>query len=154
MELDIPGVVNSLKDKLLRSTGTTLYEGAGGLLVPIKADYYMSDFAKDMGIPLIIVSRPGLGTINHTLLSIEYAKKKGLQILGIVISNYPSRPGLAESLNIGAIRELTDVEIIGVIPNIEGLDVQKGLIKKIAENSMDFFAESLGGKLNLNKFLT
>lgn len=154
VKINIPEVVNSLKEKFMSSAGTTLFEGAGGLLVPITADYYMSDFAIDMGIPIIIVSRPGLGTINHTLLSIEYAKKKGLQILGIVISNYPSEPGLAESLNIGAIRQLTDVEIIGVIPSIEGLDVQKGLIGMIAENSMDFFAESLGGKLNLNNFLT
>lgn len=154
VELDIPGVVNSLKEKFMKSAGTTLFEGAGGLMVPISADYNMCDFAKDMDLPLLIVSRPGLGTINHTLLTIEHAKKKGLQILGIVISNYPSRPGLAESLNIGAISELTDVEIIGIIPSIEGLDVQKGMTEKIAQNSMDFFAESLGGKLNLNNFLT
>jgi dethiobiotin synthetase len=114
----------------------------------------MSDFAKDMGLPVIIVARPGLGTLNHTLLSMEHAKKKGLQILGIVISNYPSNPDLAESLNIAAINKLTEVEIVGVIPSIDGVDVQNGLTENLAENSQEFFVNSLGGKLNLDNFLT
>ena len=153
-EINISSVLSSLKEKFLNASGIVLYEGAGGLLVPITRNYYMSDFAKDMGLQLIIVSRPGLGTLNHTLLTIEHAKKMGLQILGIVICNYPQKPDLAESLNINTLMQLTDVEIIGVIPSIQGLDVQKGLTENLAENSQEFFIEMLGGNLNLNNFLT
>jgi dethiobiotin synthetase len=153
-ELNILSILSSLKEKLLNSRGTILFEGAGGLLVPITKNYYMSDFAKDMGLPLIIVSRPGLGTLNHTLLTIEHAKRKGLQILGIIINNYPSNPDLAESLNIKTIMQLTEVEIIGVIPSIEGVDVQKGLTENLADNSQEFFINLLGGNLNLNNLLT
>lgn len=153
-EINISSVLSSLKEKLLDSSGTVLFEGAGGLLVPITKSYFMSDFAKDMGLSLIIVSRPGLGTLNHTLLTIEHAKQKGLQILGIIICNYPPTPGLAELLNINTILQLTDVEVIGVIPTIEGVDVQKGLTENLSENSQEFFINMLGGKLNLNNFLT
>jgi len=152
-EINILSIVSPLKEKFLTSEGTTLFEGAGGLMVPITKNYFMSDFAKDMGLPVIIVARPGLGTLNHTLLSIEHAKKKGLQILGIVISNYPSNPDLAESLNIAAINKLTEVEIVGVIPSIDGVDVQNGLTENLAENSQEFFVNSLGGRLNLDNFL-
>ena len=153
-ELDVAKVVESLKQKFMHSEDTVLFEGAGGLLVPITKDYFMSDFAREMGLSLVIVSRPGLGTLNHTLLSIEHAKRAGLEILGVVISNYPKNPGLAESLNIAALQELTDVDVIGVIPSIEGLDVQKGTSGNLAQNCSDFFINTVGGKLNLNKFLT
>lgn len=153
-DINIPSLLKLLKEKFLISGGTTLFEGAGGLMVPITKNYFMSDFAKDMGLSVIIVARPGLGTLNHTLLSIEHAKKKGLHILGIVICNYPSNPDLAESLNIDAINNLTEVEIVGVIPTIDGVDVQNGLTGNLAQNSQEFFVNSLGGKLNLNNFLT
>ena len=95
-----------------------------------------------------------LSKIVWQFFRIETAKKKGLQILGIVISNYPSNPDLAESLNIAAINKLTEVEIVVVIPSIDGVDVQNGLTENLAENSQEFFVNSLGGKLNLDNFLT
>ena len=153
-EINISSVISSLKEKFSDASGTVLYEGAGGLLVPITNNYYMSDFTKDMGLQLIIVSRPGLGTLNHTLLTIEHAKKIGLQILGIIICNYPQNPDLAESLNINTLKQLTDVDIIGVIPSIKGLDVQKGLTGNLPENSVEYFINKFGGNLNLNNFLT
>lgn len=154
INIDIDSVLESLKNRYLHTEGTTLFEGAGGLLVPITKDYFMSDFAKEMELPVIITARPGLGTLNHTLLSIEHAKKKGLKILGIVICNYPSNPDLAESINIATLSQLTDIDIIGVLPFIDGVDVQKGLTGKLAESSHKYFVKSLGGKLNLNNFLT
>ena len=107
-----------------------------------------------MALQLIIVSRPGLGTLNHTLLTIEHAKQKGLQILGIIICNYPPAPNLAESLNIKTIMQLTDVDILGVVPSIEGVDVQKGLTQNLAENCQEYFINMIGGNLNLNNFIT
>ncbi|MGI9554014.1 MAG: dethiobiotin synthase [Thermodesulfobacteriota bacterium] len=131
-----------------------LVEGAGGLKVPITKNYYMSDFAKDMELKLIVAARPGLGTVNHTLLTIDHAKSQGLDIMGIVISGYPKRPDLAESTNIPQLAELTDIEILGIIPELDNLDVEMGQTGKLAEKSRDFFINGLGGNLNINKFLT
>lgn len=149
----IEELLNSLRNRITRSS-VTLFEGAGGLLVPIMKDYFMSDFARDLGTPVLIVARPGLGTLNHTLLSVEHAKNKGLEILGIVICNYPSEPGIAESTNIKTLMDLTDVQIAGIIPAVEGLDVEKGFFGNLDVNYREYFIDSLGGNLKINNFLT
>ena len=66
-----------------------LVEGAGGLMVPVTKEVLMIDVAKMFDIPLLIVARPDLGTINHTLMTIKCAQSEGIKILGVVISNYP-----------------------------------------------------------------
>ncbi len=65
-----------------------IIEGIGGIAVPIKQNYLVSDLIKDLNYPVIIVARPSLGTINHTVLTIEFAKQKKLNVLGFVISGY------------------------------------------------------------------
>ncbi len=65
-----------------------IVEGAGGLAVPINGDYLVSDLLQDLAIPLLLVIRPNLGTINHSLLSLEHARNKGLNILGFYTNFY------------------------------------------------------------------
>jgi dethiobiotin synthetase len=96
---------------------TTLYapllvEGAGGLLVPIKQDYFVADLAKDLQLPVLIVARLGLGTINHTLLTVRQAKN----VAGIVLNDTTGKRGLAEKTNIVEIPRLTGVPLLGVVP--------------------------------------
>ena len=67
-----------------------LVEGSGGLLVPVKKGILMSDVIKMLALPVIIIARPNLGTINHTLMTIRCARQIGLKILGVVINNFPS----------------------------------------------------------------
>ncbi len=64
--------------ELSQKYDVVIVEGIGGLLVPIRKDYFVLDLARDFGLPVIVVSRPGLGTINHTMLSVNYAIKEGL----------------------------------------------------------------------------
>lgn len=92
-------------------------EGIGGLMVPIKRDYFVSDLAADIGLPLIVVASAYLGTINHTLLTVEHARGKGLEVAGIIL-NHPGRPegSLAEKTNPAAIEELAPVPVIGIMP--------------------------------------
>ncbi|MGI9534470.1 MAG: dethiobiotin synthase [Thermodesulfobacteriota bacterium] len=141
-------------EKSMDENCINLVEGAGGLKVPITKNYYMSDLAKDMGLKLIVVARPGLGTVNHLLLTIGHARSCGLDVMGIVISGYPKKPGLAESTNISQLAELTDTEILGVIPELENLNVERGQTGELAEKSPDFFINRLGGNLNINNFFT
>ncbi|MFH1026285.1 MAG: dethiobiotin synthase, partial [Nitrospirota bacterium] len=63
-----------------------IIEGIGGILVPITKDYSVLNMAKDFGLPVIVVTRPGLGMINHTLLTVKYALKEGLPVGGIIIN--------------------------------------------------------------------
>lgn len=97
-------------------------EGIGGLLVPITKDYFVLDLAKDFGLPLIVVSRPGLGTINHTMLTVNYAIKEGLTVAGIIINySQPPEGSLAEDTNPDVITKISPIPIIGIFPYLENL---------------------------------
>ncbi len=86
-------------------------EGAGGLLVPITGGYLMRDYALDLGLPIVIAARPGLGTINHTLLTIESARAAGLRVLGVVLTPWPDEPDAMQRSNRDAIARLGGVEV-------------------------------------------
>lgn len=86
-------------------------EGAGGLLVPITGGYLMRDYALDLGLPLVIAARAGLGTINHTLLTVESARAAGLRVLGVVLTPWPREPDVMLRSNRETIERLGDVEV-------------------------------------------
>ena len=86
-------------------------EGAGGLLAPLTGGYLIRDYALDLGLPLVIAARPGLGTINHTLLTIESARASGLGVLGVVLTPWPHEPDAMQQSNRDTIAALGDVEV-------------------------------------------
>ena len=83
-------------------------EGVGGLLVPLTPGYLIRDLALDLGLPLVIAARPGLGTINHTLLTLEAARTAGLEVRGVVMTPWEGG-GVPES-------NLRAIELIGNLP--------------------------------------
>jgi dethiobiotin synthetase len=85
-------------DKLTQKYKVVVVEGAGGLAVPLTKDFLVSDLIKTLNLPLLLIARPDLGTINHSLLSIEHARNKELAILGIIFSE--SNPDLGLSYTI------------------------------------------------------
>ncbi|MFL5884499.1 MAG: ATP-dependent dethiobiotin synthetase BioD, partial [Thermoleophilaceae bacterium] len=89
-------------------------EGIGGLLVPFTTGYMVRDFALDLGLPVVIAASPGLGTINHTLLTIESARAGGLDLLGVVLTPWPGKPSKLESSNREAIEALGNVPVHGL----------------------------------------
>jgi dethiobiotin synthetase len=97
-------------------------EGAGGLLVPIRRDYFMLHLARDLGLPLIVVSRPAIGTINHTLLTVGYALKEGIEVSGIIMNfNSPRNGTVAEETNPSLLKSLCQVPLFGPFPYLEDL---------------------------------
>jgi len=124
-----------------------LVEGAGGIMVPITGRYLMADLAILLDLPVLIVARPGLGTVNHTLLTIEYAKSKGLQIAGIIINGLDkAETDPAEKTNPGLIEELSGIPVVGLIPLDADLDVDKynpGQISKLVGEGVDWKKISL-----------
>ena len=100
-----------------------LVEGAGGLLVPFGDGILAVDIAQRLELPLIIVARPDLGTINHTLLTLEAAASRGLTIAGLAFSC--TRPDIATDFiasNISEIRKIRWVPFLGVLPVVEPLE--------------------------------
>ena len=74
-------------------------EGVGGLLVPLVEGYDVRSLAADLGLPVVIVARPGLGTINHTLLTLEAARAASLPVAGVVLTPWPEEPTMLEQSN-------------------------------------------------------
>ena len=122
-----------------QSCEVLLVEGAGGLMVPVTKDSMMSDVAKMLDIPLVIVIRPDLGTINHTLLTINQAKASGLDIAGVIINRYPLRTGdMAIKTAPRLIEEYSDAGILGIIPEIPDFEnIKPGALINIFVNSID-----------------
>jgi dethiobiotin synthetase len=90
-------------------------EGAGGLMVPLTEDAYVIDLATELHLPIVLVSRSTLGTINHTLLSLEAIRRRGLPLAGVVI-NGPETPH-----NRAAIERYGQVEVIAEIPWLDAV---------------------------------
>jgi dethiobiotin synthetase len=101
---------------LLRNHEALLVEGAGGLLVPITREKMMVDLALYLKLPVLVISRTGLGTINHTLLSVEVAMQRGVEVAGVIFNHLGSGRGLAERTNPTVVGHFIDVPILGEIP--------------------------------------
>jgi dethiobiotin synthetase len=91
-------------------------EGAGGLLVPVAEKLSMADLARELDLPLLVVVRSALGTINHTLLTLESAVARGLSVAGVVISHSTGRLGGAEASNLDALRRALGSALVGEVP--------------------------------------
>ncbi len=86
-------------------------EGVGGLLVPLSGTYDVRELARALGMPVVIAARPGLGTINHTLLTLESARLAGLKVAGVALTPWPRDPGTIEKSNRETIARLGRVEV-------------------------------------------
>jgi dethiobiotin synthetase len=91
-------------------------EGVGGLMVPITTGYLVRDLAVDLGLPVVIAARTGLGTINHTLLTIEAARSAGLRVAGVVMTPWPDEPEPIEVSNRATVERLGGVPVSGLPP--------------------------------------
>ncbi len=97
-----------------RGSDALIVEGVGGLMVPIAGGRLVRDVAMKLRLPLAIAARPGLGTINHTLLTVEAARAVGMRIAGIVLTPWPERPDPVERSNGETIARLAGVPVVGL----------------------------------------
>ena len=89
-------------------------EGIGGLLVPLTPGYLVRDLARELALPVVVAARAGLGTINHTLLTLEAARAVGLRVAGVVLTPWPVEPGAMERSNRATIAALGATEVATV----------------------------------------
>ncbi|MBI5722836.1 MAG: dethiobiotin synthase [Planctomycetes bacterium] len=128
-------------------------EGVGGLLCPISDDFWVIHFARMARLPVVIVARPGLGTINHTLLTIHAARSAGLEVAGVVINRYQVEPAAARSAdptpyirgdadmsaftNPAQIAERGRVKVLAIVPDDAKSSIEKGRIGPDAQYAID-----------------
>ena len=111
---DIKRKVSEAYKQLCKRHEIVLIEGIGGVMVPITKDYYVIDMIEDFSLPTVVVARAGLGTLNHTLLTIEALRKRNIEIAGVVMNGYKG-DDLSEDTNADVIEELGDVKIIAKV---------------------------------------
>ena len=153
--VDIPlrDIIEHTRDYISRND-VTLVEGAGGLCVPVTESYMMADLAVDLAAPMVIVARPGLGTLNHTALSLEYARQRGARVLGVVINGFPGTADVASATNPAVLKDVFSVDILGVLPHLPGLDVEGGSFSGLKNIGESCFSPLFGGKFSANAFLS
>jgi dethiobiotin synthetase len=106
----LPELVGGIRARI-RAGEVAVIEGVGGLLVPLDGQSSVRDLARAVGLPLLVAARPGLGTINHTLLTLEAARAAGLQVAGVVLTPWPSDPDTIERSNLETIARVGGVDV-------------------------------------------
>jgi dethiobiotin synthetase len=116
-EID-PELLRSAAREAASGADRLVCEGVGGLLVPLASSYLVRDLAVELGLSLVIAAAPGLGTINHTLLTIEVAHAAGLTVSAVVLTPWPEQPSAIESSNRETIESLAEVTV-KVLPRLD-----------------------------------
>lgn len=122
-----PDLIENFVNKAATNHEIVLVEGAGGLCVPLVDNQFtMADLALLLEMPLVIVARPNLGTINHTVLTVSYARQRGIPVKGIIINGFrPESATEDEKTNPAVIEEMTGVPVLGIIPYLSEVNVEK-----------------------------
>jgi dethiobiotin synthetase len=132
-EIDAAWIKSAFR-KLSEKYDAVLVEGIGGLLVPIKENCSVADLALELALPVVVVASPFLGTINHTLLTVDYARRAGLEVAGVILNYHrPPEGTLAESTNPSVLERLLPVPLIGTLPYMGSLD-SESLYRTSLEN--------------------
>lgn len=93
-------------------------EGVGGVMVPLRRDYLVRDLIADTGLPVVVVARPALGTINHTLLTVAALRAVEIPVAAVVLNPWPPRPSMVERSNLESLTELTGAPVL-TLPRID-----------------------------------
>lgn len=139
-EVPIDKILKAYRD-LQRHYEFIIVEGIGGLLVPITKEYFVANLIHEFELPLVIVTRGGLGTINHTLLTVDAAVIRGFEVRGIIFNRMPRvNFSMAEITNPKVIHDLTGIPILGSLPELEDVDVERcrfGSLREVFKERID-----------------
>lgn len=143
VEVDL-GRIEHAARRLAEHRDLLIVEGAGGLLVPIRDDCLMADLVLRLDLPLLVVARRGLGTINHTLMTVECSKARGITVLGVIYNDAEvTEEGIAERTNPRVIERLSGVACVGTVPFAVSL--------KVAQAGPEDFVRHVASHLRLDR---
>lgn len=127
-------------------------EGAGGLAVPYASDCMVIHVAQAMQMPLLIVARPTLGTVNHTVLTIEYARQHGLQVAGVILSGYHSSQNERVKENINMIETYGNVRVWGALPHLGEQPLREAVLQACKQYIDASFIDSIIRKRGMEQW--
>jgi dethiobiotin synthetase len=126
VEVDLGRIAAALTDLAARYEFLVV-EGAGGLYVPLVGTHFLVlDLIRWLGLPLAVVAKSGLGTINHTVLTVKAAQAAGIEVAGVILNRFPEPPSLAAATNPGVIEALTGAPILAKLPEVADLSSPAG----------------------------
>jgi dethiobiotin synthetase len=132
-------MVDKIYHSLAKSHDLLVIEGAGGVLVPIRENFFFADLIQKWNAPTLIVSRLGLGTINHTLLTNHLLKERGIKVIGVILNNTDGLGDLPAQTNPDILRKYLDVPVLGIFPHVK--DLLKGSVDR--ERMADILAKNI-----------
>lgn len=141
--IDIQKILDDLR-QAMQKYEFVLVEGVGGLISPLWEDYLLADMMKELNLPGLLVSKPRLGAINHTVLSHAYAKQQGIRLDGVILNRWEANTaGVLEASNIEYIERLTNLPVVGRFP----------LLKQTASLTSDDLAGLAELTLDIDKIM-
>ncbi|HLA22083.1 MAG TPA: ATP-dependent dethiobiotin synthetase BioD, partial [Nitrosopumilaceae archaeon] len=111
-----------------------LIEGIGGIMTPITKNFFIADMIKAMTSDTIIVTRAGLGTLNHTVMTWKMCKDYDIKIRGLVINNFDEKGTAAEKSAPTTLYDLTGINILGIIPFIKDFNKIEKMVEIVSKN--------------------
>jgi adenosylmethionine---8-amino-7-oxononanoate aminotransferase len=119
---ETPAQIGPIVDKYRRLKArfdAVIVEGVGGLMVPLNDRDWLIDLLEALALDIVVVARPGLGTINHTVLTVNALEERGLNVAGLVINRVPDQPDEAQATNPAELERLTRVPVLGLVPELD-----------------------------------
>jgi dethiobiotin synthetase len=126
------GRIGDALERLAAQHEFMIVEGAGGLMAPLAGGLMVADLIVRLALPVLVIARPNLGTVNHTVLTCYAAKQLGIEIRGVMINNYPETPDRAAESAPHLIDSLSGAPLLGIFPHLDG-DDPKGRVERLAE---------------------
>ncbi len=144
--VDPAALENALRE-LARGKDFIIVEGAGGLMVPVRGGFLMADFVRQLGLPLLIVARTTLGTLNHTLLTVFAAQSMNIPVAGIILNGLPTDADLAAKEAPRQLAMLASADLLGVLPEVAGTEHDR--IRQLSQSiaglqTLGWLLQSLG----------
>lgn len=131
--IDVAQLLDISRAMLTRSP-VTLIEGVGGITAPLWQDYLVADMMLALGLPGLLVTRPDLGTINHTVLTAQYASQRGIRLAGIIINRWPEDAvTVLEQSNLEYMERLTGLPVLGKFPLVPEVISGPKAMSRLAE---------------------
>jgi dethiobiotin synthetase len=139
-----PGTVAAAVRALAAEHDLALLEGTGGLLVPLDgAGGTLADIAVSLAAPVLVVAAAGLGTLNHTALTVEALRTRGVSCAGIVIGEWPAEPDLAARCNLSDLPAVTGLPLLGALPAGTGRLIPSKFLT-VARQELESAVQTLG----------
>lgn len=140
--------ISDCYNRLAKKHEIVLVEGAGGLMVPLNGGLLIADLVNHLKLPLLVVARPALGTINHTVLTCFAAGQMAIDVKGVIVNRFPVNPGLAEKGAPHQIGSLCGAPILGIWNEVNGASEQ--IVEQLAEQfnndpKSDIILKVMGG---------